>query len=64
MTILVTAVRGLMHGEAMAGDVGMVLLWSALLVAVLGPLTVRRYGNRSRGRTTLPPTPRRLGAGP
>jgi ABC-2 type transport system permease protein len=44
---LVTAVRGLMHGEAMAGDVGMVLLWSALLVAVLGPLTMRRYGNRS-----------------
>jgi ABC-2 type transport system permease protein len=44
---LVTAVRGLMHGEAAAGDVGMVLLWSALLVAVLGPLTMRRYGNRS-----------------
>ncbi|MFW3169598.1 ABC transporter permease [Geodermatophilus sp. CPCC 206100] len=44
---LVTGVRGLMHGEAAAVDVLLVLGWAAALVAVLGPLTMRRYGNRS-----------------
>jgi ABC-2 type transport system permease protein len=32
-----------MHGSAQAGDVGWVLLWSAGLVAVFTPLTMRLY---------------------
>lgn len=38
-----TAVRGLMAGEATAGDVGLVLLASAGLIAVFGPITMRLY---------------------
>ncbi|ELY89496.1 ABC transporter [Natrialba hulunbeirensis JCM 10989] len=37
---LVTAMRGLMHGTATAGEVGIVLLLSVALVAVFGPLTM------------------------
>ena len=33
----------LMQGNPNAGDIGLVLLWSALLVAVFGPLTMRLY---------------------
>jgi ABC-2 type transport system permease protein len=44
---LVTAVRGLMHGTAGAGDVGWVLLASAALVAVFGPLTMHLYRNKT-----------------
>jgi ABC-2 type transport system permease protein len=40
---LSTAARGLMHGTSVTGDVGWVLLWSALLVAVFAPLTMRLY---------------------
>ena len=40
---LASAARGLMHGGAAAGDVGWVLLWSAGLVAVFAPLTMRIY---------------------
>lgn len=40
---LASAARGLMHGTAVAGDVGWVLLWSAVLVAVFAPLTMRLY---------------------
>lgn len=40
---LVTAVRGLMGGVPVGGEVVAVLLWSAALVAVFGPLTMRRY---------------------
>ncbi len=43
---LVTASRGLMAGE-MPGEVGWVLLASAVLVAVFGPLTMYLFGNRS-----------------
>ncbi|RJK94177.1 ABC transporter permease [Vallicoccus soli] len=43
---LATGVRGLMHGTADGGDVLLVLGWSALFVAVFGPLTMRRYGSR------------------
>jgi ABC-2 type transport system permease protein len=43
VTHLASAARGLMHGEAAAGDVGWVLLWSAALVAVFAPLAMRIY---------------------
>lgn len=43
VTFLTTAARGLMHGEAVGDDVSWVLLWSAGLVAVFAPLTMRRY---------------------
>jgi ABC-2 type transport system permease protein len=40
---LVTAERGLMHGSATAGQVGWVLLASAVLLAVFAPLTMHLY---------------------
>jgi ABC-2 type transport system permease protein len=43
VTHLAGAARGLMHGSLEAGDVGWVLLWSAGLVAVFAPLTMRLY---------------------
>jgi ABC-2 type transport system permease protein len=46
ITHLVTAVRGLMHGTVTAGQIGWVLLASAVLVAVFAPLTMYLYGNK------------------
>ena len=43
VTHLASAARGLMHGTLEAGDVGWVLLWSAGLVLVFAPLTMRLY---------------------
>ena len=43
VTHLTTAARGLMHGEAVGDQVLWVLLWSAALVTVFAPLTMRRY---------------------
>ncbi|SFT95061.1 ABC-2 type transporter [Geodermatophilus amargosae] len=43
---LVSAVRGLVHGEVAGSDVVLVLVWAAALVAVVGPLTMRRYRTR------------------
>jgi ABC-2 type transport system permease protein len=43
ITHLTTAARGLMHGSVDAGDIGIVLVWSAVLVAVFAPLTMRLY---------------------
>jgi ABC-2 type transport system permease protein len=40
---LASASRGLMHGDVPAGEIGWVLLWSALLLGIFGPLTMRRY---------------------
>ena len=40
---LVTAVRGLMQGSPDGGATLTVLIWSAALIAVFGPLTMRRY---------------------
>jgi ABC-2 type transport system permease protein len=40
---LATASRGLMHGDVPMGDVGWVLLWSAALLVVFAPLTMRSY---------------------
>jgi ABC-2 type transport system permease protein len=47
ITHLATAARGLMHGTVDAGDIGWVLLWSAGLLAVFAPLTMRLY-NKER----------------
>ena len=44
ITHLATAARGLMHGDADGGEIAWVLGWSAALVAVFGPLTMRLYG--------------------
>jgi ABC-2 type transport system permease protein len=47
VSAVTTAVRSLMAGSVDGGEVLTVLIWSAALVAVLGPLTMRRYGNRA-----------------
>ncbi len=46
ITHLATAVRGLMHGSVPAGEIGWVLISSALLVAVFGPITMVLYRNK------------------
>jgi ABC-2 type transport system permease protein len=46
ITHLATAVRGLMHGTATAGQIGWVLLTSGALVAVFGPLTMYLYSDK------------------
>ena len=43
ITHLTTAARGLMHGTVEAGDITWVLVWSAVLIAVFSPLTMRLY---------------------
>jgi ABC-2 type transport system permease protein len=43
ITHLADASRGLMHGDVPSGDIAWVLLWSAVLVAVFAPLTMRLY---------------------
>ena len=43
ITVLVTAMRGLMHGHAVGGEITIVLMVSAGLVAVFGPLTMVVY---------------------
>jgi ABC-2 type transport system permease protein len=47
ITHLVTAVRGLMNGTAPAGQIGWVLLASAVLVTIFAPLTMHLYRNKS-----------------
>ena len=47
VSILVDAVRGLMSGTPEAGPIVTVLLISAGLVAVFGPLTMRAYARKS-----------------
>lgn len=46
VTHVTTAVRGLMGGDADAGDVGLVLGETALLTAIFVPLTTRMYRGR------------------
>jgi ABC-2 type transport system permease protein len=43
ITHLVAAVRGLMHGDVPAGEIGIVLAMTAAVVLVFGPLTMRRF---------------------
>ena len=46
ITHLTTAARGLMHGTTgYWDDIGWVLLWSAALVAIFAPLTMRLYNS-------------------
>jgi ABC-2 type transport system permease protein len=47
ITILVTAMRGLMHGHAVGAEITTVLAISAALVAVFGPLTMLVYRRKS-----------------
>ncbi len=47
VTHLTEASRALMHGTSVGGSIGWVLLWSAGLLAVFAPLTMRQY-NRER----------------
>jgi ABC-2 type transport system permease protein len=47
VSILATASRGLMEGNAEAGDVGIVLATAAALTAVFAPLTTRLYRSGS-----------------
>lgn len=47
ITLLVTAVRGLMHGTARAEQVGWVLLSCAVLIAVFAPLTMHLYRTKN-----------------
>ena len=46
---LVTATRGLMAGEASAGDIGLVLAEAAVITAIFAPLTVRLYRGGKSG---------------
>ena len=43
ITHLSTAARDLMHGSSVGDEIAWVLAWSAALVAVFGPLTMRLY---------------------
>jgi ABC-2 type transport system permease protein len=43
VTHLTSATRGLMHGTPAGGDIAWVLAWSAALVLVFAPLTMRLY---------------------
>jgi ABC-2 type transport system permease protein len=47
ITILVTAMRGLIHGGDVSSEMVTVLLISAALVAVFGPLTMRAYARHT-----------------
>jgi ABC-2 type transport system permease protein len=47
ITIVVSAVRGLMHGQPVTGDVVLVFAISAALMAVFGPLTLLVYRRKS-----------------
>ena len=47
ISILANASRGLMEGDAEAGDIGIVLATAAALTAVFAPLTTRLYRSRS-----------------
>ncbi len=47
ITHLTDASRALMHGTGVGGSIGWVLLWSAGLLVVFAPLTMRQY-NRER----------------
>jgi ABC-2 type transport system permease protein len=43
ITHLSSAARGLMHGTAAGTDIAWVLVWSIVLVAVFGPISMRLY---------------------
>lgn len=47
ISILVTGVRGLMHGAPPSGDIALVLVISAALIAVFAPLTTYAYRRKA-----------------
>lgn len=47
VSVLVDAVRGLMHGNVVGSDIVWTLIASGILVAVFAPLTMRLYKNKS-----------------
>jgi ABC-2 type transport system permease protein len=47
ISILATVSRGLMEGDAEAGDIAIVLVTAAVLTAVFAPVTTRLYRSRS-----------------
>jgi ABC-2 type transport system permease protein len=47
VSLLVDAVRGLMHGTAQPRGIAVVLAIAGLLVAVFGPVTMRLFRTRS-----------------
>jgi daunorubicin/doxorubicin transport system permease protein len=47
VSVLATASRGLMEGDAVAGDIAIVLAIAAGLTAIFAPLTIRMYYQRS-----------------
>ena len=47
VTTLVTALRGLIHGNPVSGEVSLVLAISAVLVALFGPLTMYVYRRKA-----------------
>lgn len=46
ITHIVTAVRGLMDGNAAGGDIGLVLIEAVVIAAIFAPLTTRLYRTR------------------
>jgi ABC-2 type transport system permease protein len=48
ITHLVTAVRGLMSGTVLIGEIGWLLVGSAALVAIFAPITMYQYAHRLR----------------
>ncbi|MBE9059768.1 ABC transporter permease [cf. Phormidesmis sp. LEGE 11477] len=46
VSIVSEAMRALALGESAFGSIGIVLLWSLLLILILGPLTLRAYERR------------------
>jgi ABC-2 type transport system permease protein len=47
VTYMVTATRGLMHGEPVGDAISTVLMISAVLVALFGPLTMYVYRTKN-----------------
>lgn len=55
ITRLASAARGPMHGTPATGDIVWVLLWSAVLVAISAPLTMRLYNTERDGAGSVQP---------
>ena len=47
VSFLVTSLRGLMQGDVDTGGLGVTLMLCAVLLAVFGPITMRRYNRKS-----------------
>jgi len=47
VSLIVTAVRGLMHGDVTSTEIGYVFLSCAILIAIFAPLTMYLYNNKN-----------------